>query len=60
MKRSEFIKKLQEIASEDKDPDITLSLMDPTGLQYNSEPIIESSKDGESIYITGTEDENEL
>ena len=57
MKRSEFIKRLQEIASEDKDPDITLSLLDYTGLQYNSEPCIEASKNGESIYITGTEDE---
>ena len=57
MKRSEFIKKLQEITSEDKDPDITLSLLDYSGLQYNSEPRIEASRDGESIYITGTEDE---
>jgi hypothetical protein len=53
MKRSEFIKRLKEIASEDKDPNIILSLLDG----YNSEPCIEVSKDGESIYITGNEDE---
>jgi hypothetical protein len=52
MKRSEFIKRLQEIVSEDKDPNI---ILDNTG--YNSEPCIEVSKDGENIYITGTEDE---
>ena len=51
MKRSELIKRLKEIVSEDKDPNIIL--LD----SYNSEPCIEVSKDGESIYITGNEDE---